>query len=307
MDANEKESTSAGDSLRGVTFALVMLILTACGGAVKRRVNIEVPEGYQLSKTASLDELVELINGRYASVKTLSVSEINVEFKSGSTERGHVEEYRSAAGYFVAEAPGSIYVNILNPLTRSTLVAMATNGENFQMWIPRENKYLVGKTTVDMNAKNPLYNVRPDHILSGIFVDKIPLDNPRYLFYPEETQDQRFKYYVISVIDVDLDSGRVELVRKVWIERSSMHLVRQQHFDGSKLVSDVRYSQLIEVGEALINSKIEIERKREGYTIRFELSEEDIEVNQPVRNQTFQVPRPPGAIVQSVQEDETAN
>ena len=307
MGADEKENASAGDSLRRVTFALVMLILAACGGAVKRRVDIEVPKGYELSKTASLDELVELINSRYASVETLSVSEIKVEFKSGSRERGHVEEYRSAAGYFVAQASGSIYMNILNPLTRSTLVAMATDGEDFQMWIPRDNKYLVGKTTVNMNAQNPLYNVRPHHLLNGIFVDEIPLDNPRYFFYSEETQDQRFKYYVIPVIDVELDSGRVELVRKVWIERSTMHLVRQQYFDGSRLVSDVRYSQPIKVGGALINSEIEIERKRESYTIRFELTEDGIEVNQPVRDGTFQVPRPPGAIVQSVQEYETAN
>lgn len=307
MDADEKESISAGDTLRRFAFALVMLILTACGGAVKRRVDIEVPESYQFSRTASLDELVELINSRYASVRTLSVSEIKVEFKSEFRERGHVEEYRSAAGYFVAQASGSIFVSILNPLTRSTLVAMASDGENFQMWIPRENKYLVGKTTVSVNAQNPLYNVRPHHLLNGIFVDTIPLDNPRYLFYPEETQDQEFKYYVIPVIDVGLDSGRVKLVRKVWIERSSMHLVRQQYFDGSELVSDVRYGQPIEVGGSLLNSEIEIERKREGYTIRFELAEDGIQVNKPVKEGTFQVPRPPGAVVQSVQEDEIAN
>tara|TARA_B100000949_G_scaffold224223_1_gene227411 strand:- start:342 stop:869 length:528 start_codon:yes stop_codon:yes gene_type:complete len=173
------------------------------------------------------------------------------------------------------------------------------------MWIPRNNKYLEGKTTVDLNSQNPLHNVRPDHLVSGIFVDKVPLDKTRYFFYMEESKDDKFKYYIISVIDVDVDSGQVELVRKLWIERSSMHLVRQQYFDGSELVSDVRYSQLIEVGKALINSKIEIERKRENYTIYFELTKKGIKVNQPIKDRSFRVPRPPGAIVQILEEDET--
>ena len=72
MGTYEKESNSIGVSLNKITFVLATLVLTACGGAVKRRVDIKVPEGYQLSRTASLNELLELINDRYAFVQTLS-------------------------------------------------------------------------------------------------------------------------------------------------------------------------------------------------------------------------------------------
>jgi len=287
--------------MRVPVVSLMVLLLTGCGGAVKKRVRMDIPPAHSLAKTASLQQLVELVNERYAAAHSLSVSDLKVKFKSESRGEGYVEEYRSANGYLVVQEPDSIFVNILNPLTKSTLVAMGAQGQEFQMWIPRENKYLTGKIDVQLEEDNPLYNVRPNHFLKGILVEEIPVHGRQHRYFLEETQDPRFKYYVIGIVDVVGDSGVVELTRKLWIERSTLHLVRQHYYERGKLISVIDYNQPVEVGGVLVNTTVEIDRKRESYSISFELAEGSIKLNPPIKEGTFQVIRPPGSILQVVE------
>ena len=271
-----------------------MLVLVGCG-AVKKRTTVQIPPAYAEAQVAGLEELVELVNERYAVAEALSVSSLKVEFTGGSMETGLVEEYRSAKGYLVAQWPDSMYFNILNPLTSSTVVAMASAGETFQVWIPRENKYLTGRTDVELEEENPILNVRPHHLLKGILVERIAVDRVRYRPFVEETEDTRFKYYVVGVIDLEGDTRSAQLVRKLWIERSAMRLVRQQYYESGALVSSVVYGEPTEIGGVLVNLDIRIERTRESYSIRLELAPEGIRINPSVREDAFDLPAPPGA------------
>lgn len=279
-------------------FAVVfgLTLLTACGGAVTRRTEIQVPSAYGQAKTATLSELVRLINERYAVIDTLSAARVKLEFAGRSVEKGYLESYPRANAYSVAKQPDSIFLNILNPLTSSTVATMAASGGSFQIWVPRENKYLIGKTDVETaEEENPLYNVRPDHLLEGILVEPIPVGAGQRRHFLEEFQDDRFKYYLIGIIAPFNAGHTAELERKLWIERSEMRLVRQQYYDSGKVISDIEYDELVDIEGFLINSVIEIERELENYHIRFEIDPEGIRVNQPIREGAFEVPRPPGA------------
>ena len=271
-----------------------MLVLVSCG-AVRKRTTIEIPPAYAEAQVADLEELLKLINERYAVVEALSASSLKVEFTGGSVDAGYVEEYRSAKGYLVAQWPDSMYFNILNPLTNSTVVAMATAGKTFQIWIPRENKYLTGDSDVELEEENPIFNVRPHHLLKGILVEEIPVDGSRYRPFLEEAEDARFKYYIVGVIDLAGDARSAQLVRKLWIERSAMHLVRQQLYESGALVSSMVYGEPSEIDGVLINTDIRVERTRENYSIRLELAPEGIRINPSVREDAFDLPVPPGA------------
>ncbi|MEE8348753.1 MAG: hypothetical protein V3R94_04230 [Acidobacteriota bacterium] len=271
-----------------------MLGLVSCG-AVKKRITIEIPPSYAEAQVASLEELLKLINERYGGVEALSASSLKVEFTGGSVATGYVEEYRSAKGYLVAQWPDSMYFNILNPLTSSTVAAMATTRNAFQIWIPRENKFFTGNADVVLEEENPILNVRPHHLLKGILVEPIPLDSPRYRYFLEEAGDARFKYYVVGVIDLEGDEHSAQLVRKLWIERSSMHLVRQQYYQSGTVASSMTYGDPIEVDGMLINSDVKVERTRERYSIRLELDPEGVRINPSVREDAFILPVPSGA------------
>ncbi len=63
----------------------------------------------------------------------------------------------------------------------------------------------------------------------------------------------------------------------------------------------IDYNQPVEVGGVLVNTTVEIDRKRESYSISFELAEGSIKLNPPIKEGTFQVIRPPGSILQVVE------
>ena len=175
--------------LRAVSLVLFLLPLLGCGSAIKKRTQIEVPVGFQQVKEATLEELIQIINDNYTRLSNISVSDMEVEFQEGSIEEGYFERYRQARGYLIAKRPDSTYISIQNPLTRSTVITMAATEGNFEIWVPGENKYLMGKTNLKPNDKRPLYNVRPEHLLSALLIEPIPTGDPSILHSLEEDLD----------------------------------------------------------------------------------------------------------------------
>jgi hypothetical protein len=271
---------------------------------VKTRTQVDIPPAYAEAKVASLQQLVELINDRYAGVRTLSVSELQVEFQGGAQEEGYWEKYPKGKGVLLARGPDSIYVNVLNPLTSSTVVTMASTGLTFQIWLPRENKFFMGKTSVQLNNENPFLNVRPHHILSGLLIERIPVADVSHLIFLEEAQDAHFKYYVVGVLTVGGSSSTAQLVRKLWIERSELRLVRQQYFGNEgAILTDIRYNHPVELAGFVVSAGIEITRPTERYSVEFELEEEKLRVNQPLREEVFELSRPSGSELVIVEEE----
>ncbi len=279
--------------------SILMAALCACG---PRTVSIDVPRGYAEALTATPSELIDLINQRYAALHTLTVSNFRVEFTGGSVERGYLKEYPSGKGYLAASRPDSIYLNINNPLTSSTVVAMAASRGEFEIWAPRENKYLTGKTSVRLSDKDPLYSVRPDHLLQGILVEPVPVDDPRYRFFVEEDQDSSRKYYVLGVID-SRPAGALCLVRKIWVDRSNLRMARQRYYDCGAPISLIEYTLPTELEGGLISRGISVERIPEAYRLKLELGEDSLRFNQPLKENAFHIPKPPGAELVVVEGD----
>ena len=91
----------------------------------------------------------------------------------------------------------------------------------------------------------------------------------------------------LESFEVAETSQAVRLLRKLWIERSSMHLVRQQYYDSGERVSSITYDHTSEIDGVLIPFEIEIKRERENYRIALKLAQEGIKVNQSVREGSF--------------------
>ncbi len=279
---------------------IMATLFAACG---PRTVAVEVPRGYAAALTATPQELIDLINQRYAALNTLTVSNFRVEFTGGSVERGYLKEYPSGKGYLAASRPDSIYLNINNPLTSSTVVAMAASQGEFEIWVPRENKYLTGKTSVRLHDKDPLYSVRPDHLLQGILVEPVPVGDPRYRFFVEQDQDNTRKYYVVGVVDLAPSAGALCLARKIWVDRSDLRLARQRYYDCGEPVSVIEYSLPTELEGGLISRGISVERIPEAYRLRLELGQDAVRSNQTLKENAFHIPKPPGAEVVIVEGD----
>lgn len=286
-----------------LSWALILLG-SGCGSIIKDKQKVTLPEAYQKARTATIDEVTSLVNSKFAGLSSLVVSRFEVEFQGGSAELGFIEKYPKAKGYLVAQRPDSVYVNILHPLTSSTVVAMAARGEDFRIWSPRDNKFLVGKTSLKTDENKPLFNVRPQHILQAVLIDAINRDNPHTICFMEEALDPNFKYYVISVVGMQAQAAPC-LVRKIWVERSKMVVVRQQYYECGALQSDIRYGPPVLDGTVTIPGQIHVERVMEHYVIRLKLESDGLELNRSIKEDRFDIPQPPGAEVIEVNEKGT--
>jgi hypothetical protein len=287
-------------SLRKHQILILLLLMTGCG-AVKERKVLTVPPAYTAAQKASLEDLVTLINTRYAGIHSLIVSHLTVEFTGRSIEEGYFEKYHKAGGYLVAEEPDSIFLNILNPLTHSSVLVMASRAERFEIWIPSRNQFVTGRTNLKVQEENPVYNVRPLHILQGILVDPVP-NQPEYRYSVEQSQDVHYKYYVLDIFRMEQNSQVLQLLRKIWIERSRLHLARQQFFRGSEVVSDVTYADPVDIQDRLVSTRVNIDRPVDGYSIAFTFETDKIELNRAVKEDAFQLEQPPGAELIQVDE-----
>ncbi len=268
------------------------LVLPGCGTKHKQ---VRTPVGYTAAKSATLEELVNLVNNQYADIETLSVSRFRVKFTGGSIEQGYLKEYPSAKGHLVTKRPHWIYVNILNPVTSSSVVTMASDSREFQIWIPRENKYLTGRTDVKSASGEPLHSVRPEHLLQAILVEPVRFSEAGTVHILEEERDEQNKYYVILEVQVDPPAGEGCLQRKLWLERQDFRLSRQQYYNCGKLTSDIRYGDVVVFEDGALASSIVLERVAEHYQIAFQFQREFIRLNRSVDESSFYIPKPPRA------------
>ena len=274
--------------------AAVPLLLSGCG-AVREKEKFQAPETYLQAKTVTEAELIDLINISYAGIDSISISRFNVEFTGGSMEDGYFEKYRKANGYLVAKRPDSIFVNILNPLTKSSVLTMASAENLFQIWIPSKNQYVTGPSDIEREVENPVYNARPSHFIQGVMMEPIELDNPELSYYIVEEDDGAFRYYVLVVLGRTSGSSRLSLHRKIWIERSSMQVRKQQYFMDSRVISDILYGPSVQVENRLVPTTVRINRPLDKYSIDFEIETESVRLDRELKPGVFAVPKPPGA------------
>jgi len=280
--------------LTGVSSVGVLLMGLGCG-AVKEKKVIVAPPAYAQAKTATTSELVSLVNERYSGLKSVTVRRCDVEFTGGSIDDGYLEKYRKANGLLIAQNPDAIFVNILNPLTNSTVVVMASKNEQFQIWIPSKNTFVTGRTDVTPEEDNPIYNVRPSHIMEGILVEPIPLDDPEYRYFVVEEEDGQFRYYVLGVFRLKENSLDSSLLRRIWIERSTMQLKKQQYYQGTEVISTISYGGAVELGGRLVNTIIGIQRPRDRYAIEFRMEPDNIKLDRELKPDAFEIRQPAGA------------
>ena len=263
-------SLKVGSLICQAALALVLVNAgTAC--SVKRTVTVSVPAKVLQAKTATFDELLALLKSYSDKLSSLSSTTLRVSFTSGKIETGKLQEYRSAPGYVLLKTPDSLRLNIQNPLTKTSIVELASTGDEFSLWYPRDNKYFVGRNSAkEFDAEgsgSPAFAARPAHIYEAIIPQRIALDDARVRVSLEEDQDTTSKYYLLSIFQ-DVGQKRLRPLRRLWIERSELVVVKQQTFEeDGRIASLIQYSNITPVEGLRLPLSIRIERPSDGYVL----------------------------------------
>jgi outer membrane lipoprotein-sorting protein len=256
--------------------SIAMLLWLATAGCIKQTIKTKVPEKILQAKTAVLQDLLNLIQ-RYDRIDDLSSSSLDVSLFSGKRDSGIIQKIRKLPGYILLKRPDSIHLVIQNFVTKSPVVELLAVGDDLSIWIGRGNKLYNGKNSarelvVDATPDSPAVAIpiRGTHIFEAIFPQSIKIDAPGFRYSLEEQADSAAKYYVLTSYR-DGSGQRISTTRKIWIERSSLTISRQQiYLDDGQLESDIAYSDMALIDGLYMPHKIHIDRPLDGYALDME-------------------------------------
>lgn len=271
-----------------MSFAGILLLAPGC--AVKRTTRVSPSQLPPPAKEASAAELIDKVNAQSAAVRTL-VATVELAPTAGSVYSGVIKEYRDVRGFILLEKPAMIRMIGQAPVVRTNIFDMVSDGQEFKLYIPTKQKFIVGRNDFRRPAKNSLENLRPQHILHALLLPPIDLTKEKY--FVEEAEEGPRRYYVLSVFEAG-EGAELQLSRKVWFDRATLQVSRLQLYGpGGSHIEDIQYSDYRKFQDVSFPTHIEIIRPIEDY--RLGITIEKATFNQPISPEKFELNKPEGA------------
>lgn len=270
---------------------LILLLLFPASCISRKRV---LPEEQRLlpAKTATRGELVQDLEAKSNSIQTLQGT-VSLDLSGGGAKSGVLTEYHQTTGYVVVDRPKQIRFKVVAPIVLSTIADMVSDGRQYRVSIPVRNQFLVGDVSAPANSKTVLINLRPQHLLDGLFIDVRPyLNKAQVKSVLEEAVQGRRSYYVFSFINIG--GSEAQLMEKLWIDRTDMQVSRKQVFaKEGRLETDVEYLDYRSEGAESFPQTVVIQRPLEEYTVKMTFLKAAF--NQKLADDTFNLERPDGS------------
>jgi hypothetical protein len=251
-------------------------------------------------KTATQQELIEYVNAQAAKIQSMQAT-VDIDASAADEKNGRITDYKEIRGYVLARKPAMLRMKGLLPLVRNTAFDMVSDGQEFKLWIPPKNKFVVGSNSADnYQPDKRLENMRPQYIYDALLIPEISGDEIAVLENGYETvldsKKRRVEQpdYELAVIRKGPQGWY--LSRRVEFSRTDLLPHRQRIYDQQgNVATDARYADYKDYAGTQFPSTIEIERPRENYDITLNLIKLDI--NKALTNDQFALEQPAGADV----------
>ena len=281
----------------------LLLFLSAAtlplGGCLFRTRTLDRQFSDRPLKTATQQELIEYVNTQAAKIQSMQAT-VDIDASAEDQKNGRVTDYKEIRGYVLARKPAMLRMEGLLPLVRNTAFDMVSDGQEFKLWIPPKNKFVVGSNNADYQPNKRLENMRPQYIYDALLMPEVGGDEIAVLENGYETVLDSKKHrveqpnYALAVIRKGPQGWY--LSRKIEFSRTDLLPHRQKIYDQQgNVVTDARYQDYKDFAGTTFPSTIEIERPRENYDIT--LSMVKLEINRALTDDQFSLEQPPGAEV----------
>ena len=168
----------------------------------------------------------------------------------------------------------------------------------------------MGSTSLSRTSKKPIENLRPQHVVDALFWPELP-SNADVLFEQFDVDPNR--YYILTLLR-HADSGKLEIARKIWVDRSDLRFSRVQVYGAAgTLDSDITYSDWQPLGTTPAGSAapgaqptyardIHIWRPQDDYKLEIRILK--LTVNEEISADRFELTQPPGTELVRVGEEQ---
>ncbi|MGA8234238.1 MAG: hypothetical protein WB795_22365 [Candidatus Acidiferrales bacterium] len=294
---------------RGFGLIAVAWLLAGCAATRVSTKHAVPPAQRRTALDATKEALLDQYNHQANSVTSLNAT-VELIPSAGSNYSGVIEQYHQVSGFILAQKPAQIRMIGQAPVIASNIFDMVSDGQTFQIYIPSKKKFLVGPANLERAAKNPIENLRPQHLLDALLWPPITPAEP-VIF--EEWNQASERYYVLSILrsgsgadagtsaSAGVGTAAWELARKVWFDRADLSIVRLQSYGpAGRLMTDAKYSDWQPSGEVKYPRDIQLQRPHDDYQVEVKILK--LTLNETISADRFNLPRPPGTDLVTVSE-----
>ncbi len=216
-----------------LTLTLFLAVLPTTGCLFHTR-----PVEDQYSKVPLKDStqqgLIDSINQQAEAIRSLKAT-VDIDSSAGGMKKGQVTDYKEIRGYVLARKPGALHMIGLMPVVRTKAFDMVSDGQDFKLWIPAKNRFVIGKNEVATpNTDQPMENIRPQNIYDALLIRHIDpnneiavLENGYEILHDEKGRRILQDDYELTVIQKYNEGWR--LARKIIFGRIDLRPHRQIH------------------------------------------------------------------------------
>jgi hypothetical protein len=253
-------------------------------------------------KESTQQGLIDAIDQQAQAIQTLKAT-VDIDTTAGGMKKGTQTQYKEIRGYVLARKPDSLHMTGLMPFVRTTAFDMVSAGQDFRLWIPPKNKFVIGQNEVALpSSDQPMENIRPQNIYESLLIKPIDpqteiavLENGYETLHDAKGHRVLQDDYELTVIRKKTGDGWL-LARKIIFSRTDLEPHRQVIYsEDGKVATDAHYAEYKDYGGVTFPSRIEIYRPQEEYDITLNMLK--VEINTPLKDDQFVLEQPEGAQV----------
>jgi len=279
----------------------ILLLVLFSSGCLFRSRKVETRASNAPLKTATLQELVSRINTEAAKIKTMNAT-VDIAASAGGAKKGKVTDYQEIRGYILTERPRMLRMIGLFPIVRNRAFDMVSDGTQFKLWLPTKNRFIIGRNDlINPSAKQPLENLRPQHIYDALLLHEIDPNNEiavlesgtEQVIDPKTKKPLDQQNYTVDVIQRDPKSGWF-LSRKIIFDRVNLQPHVQIVLDkNGNIATEAHYDKFQDYQGVGFPNEIQIDRPQEEYSIVLKIVK--LQLNTPLKPDQFDLQQPAGA------------
>jgi hypothetical protein len=250
-------------------------------------------------KDATLDQLVESINGNAEKLKTFKAS-VDIDSSMLDQKKDKVIDKPQVPGWVLMRKPESLRMIGLLPLVHTHAFDMVSDGRTFSLAIPPKNRFYVGSNRQPNkpSAAPSFEDLRPQHISDALLLKPISDKEVAVLEHTTEVAKDRKRTKMPSsqptVIVLDKDETGRFLSRKIVFSRTDLQPPGAVHYNRQgQLVTYAHYENFSEYSGIMFPGIVSIQRPIEG--LGMTLSIVKLDVNVPLTDEQFVLTQPPGS------------
>lgn len=288
---------------RGYRVFLVFLAALPLSGCLFHSRIVDRPMSTAPLKSATQEQLIEYVNSQAAAIRSMQAT-VDIDTSVGGATKGKITDYKEIRGYVLARKPAMLRMIGLMPIVRTTAFDMVSDGRDFKLWIPPRNRFVEGRNDVETpNPKQPLENLRPQHIYDAMLLREVNPDPAKEIAVMENATEDAVDRHGHKVEQPDYEVDVIQkgdhgwfLSRKIVFSRTDLLPHRQFVYDeNGNLATSSRYEVYKDYKGVNFPTQIEIERPQEEYDITLTIVK--LQLNGALTDDQFMLEQPRGAEV----------